>query len=157
MTYMIDGHNLIPKIRGMSLSAEDDEQQLIRWLQAFCSARHKPVEVYFDQAAAGHAGRRSFGMVKATFVPASSSADEAIRRRLAQLGKSAKNWTVVTSDRRVQAEARSLGAQVRTSEEFARVAQQVIDAHSAREVPPPQLSGAELEEWLKLFNSKKDK
>ena len=36
MPYLIDGHNLIPKVAGLSLKAVDDEMQLIELLQEFC-------------------------------------------------------------------------------------------------------------------------
>ncbi len=157
MPVIIDGHNLIPKIPGLRLSDEEDEQGLIRLLQAYCRARKKPVEVYFDRAAPGYAGSRSFGMVKATFVPSSSTADDAIRQRLNKLGRSARNCIVVTSDRQVQAEARSLGARVKTSEDFAQELVQAIENQPGTSGFSGKLSEQEVEEWLKLFISKDDK
>ena len=65
MPYLIDGHNLIPKLAGFSLSAMDDEMQLIPLLQTFSRVRRQPVEVYFDRAPAGHAGARRFGTRRA--------------------------------------------------------------------------------------------
>ena len=41
MGYLIDGHNLIPKIPGMSLRMEDDEQELIQLLQDFSRYKRK--------------------------------------------------------------------------------------------------------------------
>jgi hypothetical protein len=52
------------------------------------AARAQRVEVFFDQAPAGLSGSRQFGMVKAVYVSRSSTADEAIRRRLVQIGRS---------------------------------------------------------------------
>ena len=102
MPYLIDGHNLIPKL-GLRLTDFDDE---------------------------------------------------AIRLRLIKLGRAAKNWTVVSSDHRVQNEARAAGARVISSDEFART---VIE--TLREGPPPSsrdksMSERELEEWLRLFDKK---
>ncbi|MBP1702274.1 MAG: hypothetical protein H6Q38_1381, partial [Chloroflexi bacterium] len=41
MPYIVDGHNLIPKIPGLSLRAIDDEMQLIELLQEFCRVQRK--------------------------------------------------------------------------------------------------------------------
>jgi hypothetical protein len=81
-------------------------------------------------------------------------ADEAIRQRLKKLGKAARNWNVVSSDHRVQAEARSAAAKVISSDEFAAT---VID--TLRSGPPPSvkqgaMSERELEEWLRLFSER---
>lgn len=151
MPYLIDGHNLIPKLAGFSLSAMDDEMQLIPLLQTFSRVRRQPVEVYFDRAPAGHAGARRFGTVTAHFVPVGRTADDAIRGRLARLGSGARNWRVVSSDRQVQAEAHSRHAAVLSSEEFARQLQ--LAAEEAQNSPQgqPAPSDREIEEWLRLF------
>lgn len=152
MPYLIDGHNLIPRL-GLSLRAADDELQLVARLQAFCRARRKQVEVYFDGAPPGQAGTRTLGPVTAHFVRQGSTADEAIRRRLQKLGRAARNWIVVSSDHAVQAAARAVGAQALGSEAFAA---QVIEA--AREAPATgeeKLSAEEVEAWLKMFRDRK--
>src|SRR3989304_7247651 len=109
MPTIIDGHNLIPKVRGLSLQRLDDEMELIQRLQTYCRVRRKSVEVYFDKGAPGRQGARSFGAVKAHFVSESSNADTAIRQALHKLGKKAHNWEVVSSDRQGQPEARAAG------------------------------------------------
>ncbi len=160
---MIDGHNLIPKIPGMSLRELDDEERLLKLLQLYARLKRKTVEVFFDGAPPGQAGERMAGTVRAHFVLAGQTADEAIRQRLARMGKTARNATVVTSDRQVQANARALHAQVRTSEEFAadlldlrqrQDTRAIITRESSRDfantpstVVPPQ----EIGEWLDLF------
>src|SRR5688500_15452880 len=98
MPYLIDGHNLIPKI-GLRLDSVDDEMELIVILQEFYRIAHRQLEVYFDGAPAAQAGSRKLGAVNAHFIRLGTSADNAIRSRLKKLGKSAKNWTVVSSDR----------------------------------------------------------
>ena len=50
MPYLIDGHNLIPKIPGLSLEMLDDEDRLIELLQEFARVRRQRIEVFFDQA-----------------------------------------------------------------------------------------------------------
>ena len=150
MPYIIDGHNLIPHLPGLSLRQLDDEMRLVEWLQAFHRRARKPVEVYFDKAPPGYSGRRQLGSVTAIFVREGIPADDAIRGRLNGLGKTARNWTVVSSDHQVQAEARSRHAQVLSSEAFA---SQLVQL--SRELPPNEakggLSEAEMKEWLDLF------
>ncbi len=150
MPFLIDGHNLIPKL-GLSLRNVDDEMQLVARLQDFCRAERKQVEVYFDGAPAGQTGTRRLGLVTAHFVRLGSSADAAIRARLKSLGRAARNWTVVTSDRAVQADARAAGAVVVPSEEFA--GQVNASARAPAQSPGNEagMSEAEVEEWLRLF------
>ncbi len=153
MPYLIDGHNLIPKIPGMSLQNLDDEQQLIDRLQAFCRARRQKAEVFFDQAPPGQAGSKQVGLVRVYYVNRRSSADEAIRKRLERIGREAPNWKVVSSDRQVQAEARSRRAEVVPSEAFAATLMELSDQGETAETPGSTASTpAEVEEWLRLFS-----
>jgi len=118
MAIIIDGHNLIAQLPGISLSDPEDEEKLIKLLQEYCRIRRKTVEVYFDRAPAGYAGKEKHGLVQAIFVPTGSTADEAIMARLKKLGKRAKNVRVVSSDRQVQQAARALHATVISSDAF---------------------------------------
>lgn len=152
MPYLIDGHNLIPKL-GLRLDSADDELELIAILQEFCRIERRQVDVVFDGAPSPQSGTRKLGAVTAHFSPIGTSADDAIRNRLKKLGKAAKNWTVVSSDREVQSNGRTAQAEVISSEEFAKILKQVMNsprvAKSERVV-----SKDELEEWLKLFERK---
>jgi uncharacterized protein len=156
MLYLIDGHNLIPKIRGMSLRAIDDEEQLIELLQAFQRVMRTKVEVFFDNAPAGQARTKRYGNVTAHFVRQGQPADEAILQRLHRLGNDARNWCVVSSDRHVQTQAHALQAQVLSSDDFSLRLEETL-----REAPPGpagsqgKLGEAEVEEWLKIFKSRK--
>ena len=156
MAYLIDGHNLIPKM-GLRLDSLDDELELIAILQEFSRLeRKKQVEVYFDGAPTPQAGTRKHGTVTAHFVPLKTTADNAIRNRLKKMGKSAKNWTVVTSDHRVQLEARDVRAEVITSDAFANILKQARNA-APKSSNDRKLSEQEVEDWLNLFGGKKQK
>ena len=152
MPYLIDGHNLIPKL-GLRLDSMDDELELVTILQEFCRIERKQVEVFFDGAPAPHDGTRKLGAVTAHFVRLGATADNAIRKRLKTLGRSARNWTVVSSDRQVQAEARAVSAEVISSESFASLLKQARTS-----VPKPdqerKLSQQEVDGWLKLFEQR---
>jgi predicted RNA-binding protein with PIN domain len=154
MPTLIDGHNLIPKL-GLSLRSMEDELQLVARLQDYCRAERKSVEVYFDGAPAGQVGTRKMGLVSAHFVRLGQTADSAIRARLKTLGRAARNWTVVTSDRQVQAEARAAGATVISSDAFAGQVTDSMRAPAPRSAHEAGMSDAEVEEWLSLFRENK--
>lgn len=155
MPYIIDGHNLIPKVPGLSLQELDDEQQLLEMLQEFCRRQRKQAEAFFDNAPPGGVRARNLGSVTARFVRQGTTADDAIRKRLANLGRAARNWTVVSSDQAVQTEARAVQAQVMPSEAFARLLIQSLDDTRADqgETADATLNPAEVDEWLQLFGS----
>jgi predicted RNA-binding protein with PIN domain len=153
MNYLIDGHNLISKIPGLDLSMLDDEQRLIELLNRFGQGSRHRLEVYFDGAPAGQAGVRNYSKVRAHFVTVSSSADDAIRVRLAGLGRSAANWVVVSSDHSVQAAAREAHARVISAEDFAGRIQESMRTTKGEggETKEQPLSEAEVNEWLRIF------
>lgn len=154
MPYLIDGHNLIPKL-GLRLTSIDDEEQLIARLQEFCRLRRSQVEVFFDGAPPGQAATRKAGAVTAHFVHQGSSADAAIENQLARLGKSARNWTVVSSDGRVQRAARAAHASLLSSEDFTREISRVQAIGMTKSKQAATLAPHEVEEWLDFFNQKK--
>lgn len=155
MPYLVDGHNLIPKL-GLRLDSVDDEMELIAILQEFCRLERQQVEVYFDGAPTPHAGTRELGAVTAHFVPQGTTADNAIRKRLKRMGKSAKNWTVVSSDRQVQTEARAVQANVISSDVFAKQLKQARDS-APKPLDDQKLSKQEVDDWLRLFKEGKNK
>jgi hypothetical protein len=153
MPYLIDGHNLIPKIPGLSLQDADDEDQLIELLQNFCRLKRKEAEVFFDNAPPGGQRARVLGLVTARYIRQGTSADDAIRARLQRLARSAANWTVVSSDQAIQVAARAARAHVLTAEAFASLLAQTFDetARDPGESQQPALDDGELDDWLKLF------
>jgi predicted RNA-binding protein with PIN domain len=160
MRYLIDGHNLIPKVPGLSLEAMNDEQQLIELLQEFCRRpghrrRGSWLEVFFDQAPPGQAGTQRYGMVTAHFVRQGRTADQAILEHLKRLGKQARNYTVVSSDHQVQSGAHEAQAGVLTSEEFAAllVAGGSKQGKVQENRPQSTLSPQEVNEWLEIFGT----
>jgi predicted RNA-binding protein with PIN domain len=157
MPYLIDGHNLIPKL-GLRLASPDDELDLVARLLEFCRLRRTQAEVYFDGAPAGEAGVQPRGAVTAHFVRLGSSADAALEARLVRLGKSARNWTLVSSDARVQQAGRAAHAAVQSSEEFAR-AMAAARTEAAEKVKKTgeRLNPEEVEAWLAEFKGRPPK
>lgn len=148
MPYLIDGHNLIGKLPGVRLDDLDDEQTLIEILQQFCQQNAKDVEVYFDHSASGHARARVHGRVTARYVRSGETADQAIARRLRNLGSEAANWTVVSSDNEVIASARRSHARVISASDFSRELDGEPDSTALDNV---HLSEDEIDDWLEMF------
>jgi predicted RNA-binding protein with PIN domain len=153
MPTLIDGHNLIPKL-GLRLDSLDDEMELLDRLQEFCRLRRIQVEVYFDGAPAGQVSTRKAGLVTAYFVRQGSSADAAIEARLTKLKKTAKNWTVVSSDGRLRRAAGAVHARTIPSEEFARDMVNAQTASMAKYGSEAPLNPSEVEEWLRFFEKR---
>jgi predicted RNA-binding protein with PIN domain len=153
MTYIIDGHNLIPKVPGLSLEQMDDEIRLIQRLIKFCQKKRARIVVYFDKAAPGYKSGSNYGAVSVIFVSNRRKADDAIHDYLIAHRREARNLTVVSSDRQVQRDASSLHSQVLSTETFA----ELLDASlfspgkgggsSEQELLTPD----EVAEWEKLF------
>ncbi len=153
MPYLIDGHNLIPKV-GLHLNSPDDEMELVAILKEFARLKRQQVEVYFDGAPIGQAGTRKLGTIRAHFVPLGQTADSAIRSRLNRMEKDAKNWIIVSSDHEVQNAARVVRAQVVTSDEFVKMLRTATNSTPKANTENKKLSAQEVDEWLKLFREK---
>jgi hypothetical protein len=82
-----------------------------------------------------------------------NSADQAIVQRLRMLGKDARQWKVVSSDRQVQSEARGLGAGLVSSEQFRDEVLAGLREGSETKggKPVPLMSEGELDDYLKMF------
>ena len=158
MPYIIDGHNLIPRV-GLRLDALDDEMALVEMLRKFCRIKKKRVEVYFDGAPPGQNRTQKFGYVTAHFVRKGRTADEAIHARLRKMGNSARNWIVVSSDHEVIQSAKSARASQLSADEFA---QQIEDATFFAQSDPDssdedeKLSKQEVDQWMALFSAGDD-
>ncbi len=154
MPYLIDGHNLIPAL-GLRLDDPNDEAQLIALLRRFTARTGKPVTVYFDRRAPGASQPPDAGGLTIRFISRPATADSAIRRHLARLRAQAPNWTVVTSDREVQSQARLAGAGVLSAPAFARRMQATGQAGPAGEKPEVRLTEAELIELEREFTRRR--
>ncbi len=153
MPYLIDGHNLIGKMAGITLEDPDDEAKLLSLLRAYCSRRATKATVYFDRGVPGRKDSPALAGVTARFITPPATADAAIGRHLDRLGRGARNWTVVSSDGAVAQAARRSGARVVSSEGFARQLASALAAAPTPEKPEEPASSAELEDWENLFKS----
>ena len=154
MKYLIDGHNLIPNIPGLTLSDLDDEVQLIRLIQEYCRLSRSQAELFFDGAPPAHKLQGGGGSVHTHFVRKGMPADDAIIQYMYHTGRSTQNLTLVTSDHRIQAEARSLGIKLLESPAFAReMIQKLRTGEETRSKTEPEISSGEVDQWLEIFGS----
>jgi predicted RNA-binding protein with PIN domain len=153
MRYLVDGHNLIPAM-GLQLDSADDEQDLLKRLQEFTRLSRAEMEVYFDGAPQGNAGTRRVGTLKVHFIRRGASADSAIEQRLLKMRKSAREWTVVSSDRRVRSAATEAGAKSMDSPSFALLVRQTGAISAGKKSEEPSISKEEVDEFLVMFKNR---
>lgn len=158
MKYLIDGHNLIPKV-GLKLSNPEDEAYLLERLREFARLTGRSLEVFFDKGANGFAHEQKVGTIKVHFVSGQTTADEVIINRVSK-AKRPEEIIVVSSDRHVQVQARGFGARVAASEKFADEMRAVFTNPPKRKNrsgsetrPEPLLSDREVNYWADVFRS----
>jgi predicted RNA-binding protein with PIN domain len=158
MPLLIDGHNLIPKIPGLHLSDPDDELRLVEMLQTYSRTQRKgPIECFFDKAPAGLLRSQMVGGIKVLFARSGQTADAEIEARLAQLGRQARNWVVVSADQRVRQAGRAVGAQDMSTDAFAKellaALKQTNEPAKPSQGKPEdrKLSSDEVEQWMEMF------
>ena len=134
MHYIIDGHNLIPKIPGLKLSDPEDEKKLIDLLIPFLRLTRSRARVFFDRATDGQ------------------SADSAIIAHIHKLAGEARNHSLVSSDRMIQAAARARYVPIIRSEDFADMLIEKLEEDPERTQAFEGLTVGEVEEWEALFN-----
>lgn len=149
---LIDGHNLIPKIKGLTLRMLDDEMELIQILREYSRLSRKKVEVYFDNAPIDKSGTRKFGTITAHFIRQGIPADEAIIKRIRNMGSKARNVKVVSSDNHILRQVQAYQAETIPSDTFARMVEKVLSSSPSGGKPDPEkLSEQEIENWLAFF------
>lgn len=152
--FVIDGHNLIPKVPGIRLQDAEDENRLIEMVNEFCRLSRSQVELFFDGAPVTQQSGKKQGLVHPHFIRQGRTADEAIIEYVQRNLTPDNLLTVVSSDQRVISAVRRAGATVITSEGFASEMQRVFSSPRAvQESRNKQLSEQEVDQWLDEFNS----
>jgi predicted RNA-binding protein with PIN domain len=158
MPFLIDGHNLIAQIPGLSLADENDEAELVMLLRRYATAkRGRQVVVVFDHGVYGHPQRLDGYGITCVFARSPHDADTQLIKRLGAL-KRPRDWTLVTSDRQVARAAEERGVRVISSQEFARTLRAIGSPNVAGEGEKRdvRLSEAEIDEWLRIFKERPD-
>jgi len=149
MPLLIDGHNLIAKLPGISLDDPHDEAKLVERLRRYRAHTGKRITVVFDGGVpAGWSADLSGGGITVIFAAPGKPADRIIIERIRR-SRNPRNLVVISSDREVMAVAEECGARVVPAESFA----------ATLNTPPPaieertdvKLSPVEVEEWLHIF------
>ncbi|MBN1887070.1 MAG: NYN domain-containing protein [Thermoflexales bacterium] len=155
MTILIDGHNLIAHMPGISLQDPDDESRLVLRLRAYNARTRKKITVVFDHGIPGGWSRElSTGPVEVVFAGSHTNADRIIIERI-RAAKTPPGLLVVSSDREVRQAAEGRGARVTSATEFAARLLSPPAPRQAGEADDVRLSPAEVQEWLNLFTKKR--
>jgi hypothetical protein len=151
MPFIIDGHNLIGQMPGLSLADPDDEQKLVMLLRGYLLRARKKGTVVFDRGQPTGQGSLSNSTLTVRFARPPRTADEVIVE-LVRADRNPRGLTVITSDARLQAAVRERGATVREAASFARA----MSATPARPSQKEQgLTSAEVEVWEQEFRRKR--
>lgn len=120
MHYLIDGHNLIACMPDIDLADPDDEVQLVLRLRSWTAAgRKRRVTVVFDHGLPGGEERSlSTGPVKVLFAPSGKTADALLISRISRV-RNPREYTLISSDRRILDAAGGRGMPTSRSEAFA--------------------------------------
>lgn len=176
MPILIDGHNLIGHLPGISLADQDDEAQLVMLLRRYAARkRSRRIIVVFDHGVYGHPHNLNGYGVQCHFAINPKDADKEMVRRMRAIQQPDKHdWQVVTSDRAVAHVAHTRGITVVASDVFADRLLHPPSPHDAHSTYAPRkkkpteasrklqesliakkasapLSEKEIEEWLRLF------
>jgi uncharacterized protein len=157
MPYLIDGHNLIAQMPGVSLSDPDDEVQLVLRLRQFAARKRQKITVVFDHGIPGGWSRDlSTGPVKVVFAGSHTDADRVILERIRE-AKTPTDIKLVSSDGEIRRAAEARRVQVIASQDFA------VTLHKPSPGEPPrdpreniQLSKDEVKEWMQVFKKGKE-
>jgi hypothetical protein len=151
--YLIDGHNLIGQLDGVSLADPDDEAKLVAQLRSFMARQRKRCTVVFDQGLPGGPSRElSTHSVRVVFAHSGTTADRIILERIRNVRDTA-GLIVISADHEIIEAARRRQVQVIPPAVFARQMEAPVPPQEdarARD-PNPRLSSAEVEDWLRLF------
>jgi predicted RNA-binding protein with PIN domain len=153
MPLLVDGHNLIGQVPGLSLADADDEAQLVLLLRRYSTAkRGRQVIVVFDRGVYGHPQQLNGYGITCYFARSPQDADAELIKRLRAIQRP-REWTLVTSDQAIVRVAAERGVRVIGAHEFARQLQagQIRTAAAPEEKRDVRLSDAEVEEWLEFF------
>lgn len=151
MPLLIDGHNLIARLPGISLDDPHDEAKLVERLRSYRARTGKRIVVVFDGGVpAGWSADLSSGGITVIFAAPGRPADKIIIERIRR-SRNPHELVVVSSDHEVIAAAEERGARLIPAESFAATLNaQPLAIKKRADV---KLSSAEVKEWLNIFGA----
>ncbi len=156
MHILVDGHNLIGQVPGMSLADPDDEAKLVMLLRRYTTAkRGRRALVIFDRGVYGHPLKLDGYGVTCQFARSPQDADAQLIKTIATLKRG--EWSVVSSDRRVADAARARGLRTFDGRTFAAmILPPGRKAKAPDEKPEVPLSAAQIAEWRQILDLPED-
>ncbi|MBN1314686.1 MAG: NYN domain-containing protein [Anaerolineales bacterium] len=156
MNLLIDGHNLIGKIPGIDLKDPDDEAKLVSRLRRYAARTNNKLVVFFDGGLPGGASPELSGAnIKVIFAPTGQIADPLIINRIRRI-RDRSAWTVVSSDQSIQDAAARQRVRIERAEEFSKnLAESLKPSQETFDLPQAPLSEEEIEDWIKIFTSRR--
>ncbi len=158
MNYLVDGHNLIAKLKTFSLDDPDDEVKLIIQLRRWTAAdQGRRIIVFFDGGLpGGQNSHLSSSNVSVVFASSGSTADDLIINRIKKI-KNSQEFMLVSSDREVIKAAAVKKMRTISAQAFASLVDQLDQTRIIEEdlgtakSENPSLNDSELAEWLEIF------
>ena len=148
---LIDGHNLIGQMPGLSLADFDDEEKLVAFLRKHAARKRARIVVVFDSGQPGGRSRHlSGGGVESVFAGSHTNADRILIERIRAL-KQPQTWTLVSSDRAIQREAEARRMPVKSSAEFAAELAPPASASSPPRIDEKPSHEDDIDAWIDAF------
>ncbi len=154
MPFLVDGHNLIGQMKGLSLSDPHDEEKLTAILHALAERLHKRITVVFDPnpfdttPPIGH-GRSQHGALTVIYAQPGHQADDIIRTLVGEV-RDKQGLTVITSDAAVADFTRRCGVRVQSSRDFIRW-MDGLNSRGRQENTKPLSDTREVVNWADVF------
>lgn len=152
MPILIDGHNLIGRMKSISLADPNDEAKLIDLLARHLLHRREKVIVIFDKGSGDSFEPRQKGpKLQIIFAPPEGSADAIIIDMIKQ-DPNPKGLTIVSSDNEIRRCARSRRARLMSAEEFAKRLESEPKSPRKRRRKLDEVDFEEnIEDWFEYF------
>ncbi len=132
MPFLDDGNNVMGQTPGWHRDKPGSRQRLLEELAAYVRASKARLTVVFDGAPDNRVrDGATFKGVK-VYYPARGSDADSVIERLVRMSTDARGLTVVTSDRQLAAECKSLGAKIIRSGDFRK---QMAEAGARASIP----------------------
>lgn len=121
MIIIIDGYNLLPNLDIKGSSFEQKRGNMIAQLQEFISVNPAQVTVVFDghHNPSMHRGNETHGAIKVIFSAQGELADDVIENLIMNRKGKARDYLIVSSDRRLQVFAEENDMKWMSSQKFA--------------------------------------
>ena len=149
MPYLLDGNNLIGRVRRTAQPSPEDRAALVAEIAGRLRQTRAKATIFFD----GPAGERASALGSLSVrVPSGGSADDAIVREIERAAAPGEA-VVVTADRGLAARCRDAGAKVCSPDDFFARFGAAQPAPAGREAA----GKVDVEEWMRYFEDESNR